>query len=33
MNDDIKKELKGILDEYKSGLIGKADFEAKMKAI
>lgn len=29
MNDDIKKELKGILDEYKSGLIGKADFEAK----
>lgn len=33
MNEDIKKELKGILDEYKSGLIGKADFEAKMKAI
>lgn len=32
MNEELKKELKEMLDGFKSGVIGKEDFEAKMKS-
>lgn len=33
MNEELKNELKSMLDGFKSGVIDKADFEAKMKSL